>query len=196
MTEILEYISLNYTWFLIGAIIILLAIIGSYADKTNFGQGKDKLNLDDTPNKDLEESLDLLDNVVDNNLNLNAQNEVKSNDENKESEVQGSNINNNTNNDINNNNIEQTEKDVVSNETEIENNHLDDFEESFNKFDQEFNALMPKKDIIDVELLDDIDSLSLDKTQKFNIRDIPDLDDVELPKIKDFKTDEKNIWKF
>ena len=41
MKSLLEYIMLNYTWFLGGAIIILLAIIGSYADKTNFGQGKD-----------------------------------------------------------------------------------------------------------------------------------------------------------
>ena len=47
MSTIIEYIVSNYTWFLIGAIIILLAIIGSYADKTNFGQGKHN-NCDDS----------------------------------------------------------------------------------------------------------------------------------------------------
>ena len=46
MKDILEYIMANYTWFLGGAIIILLAIIGSYADKTNFGQGKEKIKDD------------------------------------------------------------------------------------------------------------------------------------------------------
>ena len=47
MINILEYINENYTLFLGGAIIILLAIIGSYADKTNFGQGKTKENNND-----------------------------------------------------------------------------------------------------------------------------------------------------
>ena len=41
MKDILEFIVANYIWFLGGTIIILLAIIGSYADKTNFGQGKE-----------------------------------------------------------------------------------------------------------------------------------------------------------
>ena len=42
MTEIIEYVTQNYIWFLGGMIVILLAIIGSYADKTNFGQKKIK----------------------------------------------------------------------------------------------------------------------------------------------------------
>ena len=40
MNVMLEYILSNYTWILFGLIIILLAIIGWYADKTNFGLGK------------------------------------------------------------------------------------------------------------------------------------------------------------
>ena len=40
MMHILEYILENYTWFLVGIVLILLAIIGYYADKTNFGHGK------------------------------------------------------------------------------------------------------------------------------------------------------------
>ena len=52
MTKILEYIVSNYTWFLFGAIIILLAIIGSYADKTNFGQGKTNNDLSDKKDKE------------------------------------------------------------------------------------------------------------------------------------------------
>jgi len=42
MAEIIEYVTQNYIWFLGGMIVILLAIIGSYADKTNFGQKKIK----------------------------------------------------------------------------------------------------------------------------------------------------------
>ena len=38
--QVLEFLSSNYLWFLVGAIVILLAIIGYVADKTNFGQGK------------------------------------------------------------------------------------------------------------------------------------------------------------
>ena len=40
MSEILDYILANYVWILTVAITVLLAIIGYYADKTNFGQGK------------------------------------------------------------------------------------------------------------------------------------------------------------
>ena len=42
MIQILEYIAQNYTLFLSVLVLILLAIIGYYADKTNFGQGKNQ----------------------------------------------------------------------------------------------------------------------------------------------------------
>ena len=48
MTQMLEYIMQNYALFLGGAILILLAIIGYYADKTNFGQGKNVQNKEDS----------------------------------------------------------------------------------------------------------------------------------------------------
>ena len=63
MQTILEYIMLNYTWILAGSIIILLAVIGYYADKTNFGQGKTKetdiqlfLNIDGAGKSEISES--------------------------------------------------------------------------------------------------------------------------------------------
>ena len=49
--QILEYILANYTWFLIGIVLILLAIIGYHADKTNFGQGKKENSKEDKPDK-------------------------------------------------------------------------------------------------------------------------------------------------
>ena len=59
-----------------------------------------------------------------------------------------------------------------------------------------FCEILPKKEIINDDLLEEIDSLSLDKTQKLDLYDIPDLDDVDLPKIKTFEPEEKDIWKF
>ena len=44
--------------------------------------------------------------------------------------------------------------------------------------------ILPKKELITSDLLNDIDDLELDKTQKLNLNDIPNLDDIELPKIK------------
>lgn len=293
MNKIIEYITLNYTWFLIGAIIILLAIIGSYADKTNFGQGKNKnendkkekdnLNIEEA-NKELKEE-NLNSTIEDNQVNteIPTDKEVDNgivdiqpepNDENLTQELaepqldstqniidstensntemysnnSDSNINNNENleyltpkpfediNQLNNENInpvvtnanEITNLENVSLDTQNENinnnnassnvdadvnnniptlENFEDiqekqrqreikFEENFNKFDEEFNTLLPKKDIIEDDILEDIDSLSLDKTQKFNFDDIPDLDDVELPNIKNLKTEDDNIWKF
>ena len=66
----------------------------------------------------------------------------------------------------------------------------------FEKFDKEFNEILPEKEIINDDLLDEIDNLSLDKTQKIQLTDIPDLDDVELPKIKSLETVDEDIWKF
>ena len=54
MDTIVNFAVSNSAWFLVGAIIILLAIIGSYADKTNFGLGKKKEEEKD--NKDLDKT--------------------------------------------------------------------------------------------------------------------------------------------
>ena len=77
------------------------------------------------------------------------------------------------------------------NNTETNNLKLDDF----NQFDLEFDSLLPKKEIIETDLLSDIDSLELDKTQKIDLSDIPDLDNIDLPKIKQLK-EEDDVWKF
>lgn len=51
--QIVEYIMQNYMWFLAIAVVILLAIIGYYADKTNFGQGNNKNNDDENKEMDV-----------------------------------------------------------------------------------------------------------------------------------------------
>ena len=66
----------------------------------------------------------------------------------------------------------------------------------YNSLNKEVDSVLSKKDVIDDDLLSDIEHLSLDKTQRYNFGDIPDLDDVELPKIKKDKEEPEDIWKF
>ena len=55
MTEIINFIIVNYTWILAIVILILLAIIGGIADRTNFGEGKSNIEekKQETPDIDL-----------------------------------------------------------------------------------------------------------------------------------------------
>lgn len=205
MEKVLEYISLNYTWFLFGAIIILLAIIGRYADKTNFGQGKVKeekskeKNIDlqditlkeyidqnkETRKEELKEEIKDSNIVVENNLNQN--NVVLQNNLNQQN-VNDSHLQNQTIIDFNIKDLNNS-MDLKSEQNKI-------FEESFEKLDEEFDLILPKKQVMDTDLLEDIDNLSLDNTQKISITDIPDLDDVDLPEIKKLKPEKEDIWKF
>lgn len=236
MLDLFKYMLANYTWLLIATILTLLAIIGYFAEKTNFGQGKQDDNLDeenkedktitskieDKENKqmlssDIQQPNNLENSNINNNTinnnnvsNLNVQPiqplktpnlpttqnvEVKQNVENA-NKVNGDttlntvvpNINNsdlNINEEVNNSTIVVPEKD---------SSILDD--KQFDKFEKEFDSVLPKRKVIDSDLLEDIDELSLDKTQKFKLTEIPDLDDVDLPKIKDLKSTDTDIWKF
>ena len=65
----------------------------------------------------------------------------------------------------------------------------------YNSLNKELSSVLSKKDLIDDDLLSDIEHLSLDKTQRYNFGDIPDLDDVELPEIKK-EEEPEDIWKF
>lgn len=171
MKTFLEYIMLNYTWFLGGAIIILLAIIGSYADKTNFGQGKTK---EDDSEKLRELELE--------KLKLQQQLEQAQRVQEETPIVE--------------NQVEDKTEEVIVQQPKREEPTLESYEEKYAKFDKTFDALLPKKGFDDGDLLDEIDSISLDKTQKIDITEIPDLDDVDLPKIKSLDPVDEDIWKF
>lgn len=179
MKTFLEYIMLNYTWFLGGAIIILLAIIGSYADKTNFGQGKTK---EDDSEKLRELELE--------KLKLQQQLEQAQRVQEETPAVE--------------NQVEEVKEEVVETPqpektrktNKKEEPTLESYEEKYAKFDKAFDALLPKKGFDDGDLLDEIESISLDKTQKIDITEIPDLDDVDLPKIKSLDPVDEDIWKF
>lgn len=265
MTEIIEYITLNYVWFLGGLILILLAIIGSYADKTNFGQPKSKSLSEELKDKKVElENKKLGDLVgIDDNVDEENLEEIKNDDsdlisqesdinesESLDSEEQDSseiesldkepsldidlenletngseesnqlysnledlNISNrenglndaplNKNNNIGDLNLKDntiaSQESHNDTEEQDKRENSDELMDALTKFDEAFEAIVPKREIIDADLLDDIDDLNLDDSKKFKSTEIPDLDDVELPEISNLKIDNienNDIWKF
>lgn len=251
MNVVLEYISTNYTWILFVLIIILLAVIGWYADKTNFGQGK-KIdeNQDDNGKSidDLKRELGnkKLSDEINGNQSLELTNNNKSVDENINTEqdikptivinnaivqpiqsieqlqsipVENNNIVNKpitkenfnqqevemnfdpiTGEPINNvsKNISSSSPTETVNDVGVESSENIDiiFDENLENFEKKFNEVIPEKETIDEGLLEDIENLTLDKTQKIDLNDIPDLDDVDLPRIRQMKTNDEGVWKF
>lgn len=193
MQTLLDYIMSNYIWIIAGSIIILLAIIGYYADKTNFGQGKtqekdsnDNVDIKSLEGKRMEDLLEHNEGMV-NNSEINTESDDISIHNNQMDSTM-------PNNNLQNDTVSVESKNFLTESNQI--NSLNESEENFEKFNKEFNELLPKKEIIDDELLDEIENLSFDKTQKIDLSDIQDLDDVELPTIKPLKTEEEDIWKF
>jgi len=245
MKQVLEYIVQNYTLFLAGAVLILLAVIGYYADKTNFGQGKnpnnkEKNNSDELKNIEKIETTGIADRSIDNQKqsindvpvevpqdsiddSMKVEEKVQKTKESSNIEsmndatlIESQNIGtSNESNDVGllqNNSIGQVNLDdtvdLIKNKKINDISKLNNIkletkqssvllnEEAFNKFNDEFNSILPKKELINTDLLSDIDDLELDKTQKLNLNDIPDLANIELPKIKQLASEDEDIWKF
>ena len=221
MTQVLEYITQNYTLFLFGAIMILLAVIGYYAEKTNFGQGKvDKKKDEKNSNKEIDlknSNLEGVTNNIDDNSKLDIENDIQNNTENLVDDmtvdVEINSIEKNENItepvhekeeivnpiiDAINKELNLVSPDVIFNVEEIKKEETKNKkrEEAFNKFSDEFDALLPKREIISDDLLSEIDDLELGKTQKFNLKDFKRFDNIKLPRISDTVTDDQDIWKF
>lgn len=245
MGQVLEYITQNYTLFLAVAILILLAVIGYYADKTNFGQGKNSnnkekdssdelknrekiepLGIANGANNDKKQSIndvpvDVVQDSIDDGVAVEEKvqkTKESSNIENiadatlaESQNIETSNKSHNVellqNNSIGQVNLND-KADLISDKkindiSKLNNVKLETKqssvllnEEAFNKFNDEFNSILPKKELINTDLLSDIDDLELDKTQKLNLNDIPDLANIELPKIKQLASEDEDIWKF
>ena len=202
MNQVLEYITQNYTLFLVGAIVILLAVIGYYADKTNFGQRKSN------ENEDNKEQLESETKKSEENQNKELNDIESTNDD---VLMQFPELNKEDNNvydnliDTEQSMVVDDKKDnklfdtslVLDNEVALEENDTSLLnEEVFNRFNEEFNSILPEKEFINTDLLSDIEDLELDKTQKIDLGSVPDLDDIQLPKIKQLTSDDEDIWKF
>lgn len=255
MSGIIDYIVGHSAWIIGGAILIILAIIGYYADKTNFGQGKnakpeepkkldniDEIRINDVveeepiaqkvseekpivlekveevPNdvSNLTEPLNLNNTTVNNqeqvNLTEDLTKPIESPKKEKtsvslEEEIKSMDFLDAVEERISKKSLEENQ--IVKENTEIKpavnktnkttktkKVKLTAEEAAFNKFEKEFESLLPKKEIINTDLLSDIDELELGKTQKIKINEVPDLDDIDLPKIKKLVTEEQDIWKF
>lgn len=222
MIQILEYISQNYTLLLSVLVLILLAIIGYYADKTNFGQGKNQEKEIETKNQQkigLSDALNIHKKEIINNEQKNiSENEDKKNKINIEEQKDVSNLNLKEEKNIEEqkdiSNLNLKEEKIISNIEELKKNQINEEKLNFDNpkldnkvtikeievnsdvFDEEINILLPKKQLISDDLLNEIDELSLNTSEKKNSFEIPDLDDISLPKIKNLVEKEQDIWKF
>jgi len=208
--DIIDYIYDNYITVIFFVVLILLAIIGYYAEKANNkSKQKDQLN-----KNELEEK-----------INSEQQNDIKNEAEYLSAPVDDSALDNSLKKEESELILEQKKEmpsseailneekgDVLSSEAvlKVENNYEQSDElinenvktedavfdkEEINKFNEEFELILPKKEIIDSDLLSDIDDLELGKTQKIDLSQVPDLDNIDLPKIKQMNKEE-DIWKF
>lgn len=238
---VIDFIMTNYIWFLVAIIVILLAVIGSYAEKTNFGLGtkiedddKKDLNLEEIANKKLGDFVAVPNQEKNNNqkpvqLNTNvnvSNNEVPVNNVQNVNTISSETVTNNVGNFETNNiayntsletnpnvNVVQvqlqpneqsnnllTSSNEVNNNLDVESNEIVKPKKEISK---QIDLILPKKDVVDESLLDDIDSLSFDDfnfdSSLFKNDDILNTkvktDDLKLPEIKSLKED-TDIWKF
>lgn len=246
MIHLMEYIVEHYALFLGSAILILLAIIGYYADKTNFGQGKtnneknnerslEGLKLSDLTSEANEEFSEEKKDIVDSELNSNSLDELEKINEqswpkqskqleqeksiNTDELLDSVNSENQAENSIEVNNLDERVelKDdnivLLNNENEInKQNTADETNENVDNnvsseliknsvfssqesFDDEFDMVLPKKELINDNILSDIEEMELDKTRKIDLSGYPEFNDIELPEIKQNIIDD-DIWKF
>jgi len=236
MIQILEYIKQNYTLFLIGLVLILLAIIGYYADKTIFGQEKNKDQKlkeidEDTKkiiNNDQEEQKNILVTEENNEIirteeqketsvynsskeiketeeNRNFQNNEQQKEQSKIEEIkensnvglsgETSSLEENISIQSNDTRLEEQSEEINSIEEQgiIENDFSDEEQNEF--FDNEIDLLLPKKDLINSDLLNEIEGMEFNSIKERTSFDVPDLDDISLPKIKNVGEKEKDVWK-
>lgn len=207
----IEYIAANYIWILAGLITLLLIIIGYYADKTNFGQNNDveeEPNVIDDTNDESEvinpTEISQDQNVPqDNQMDLiEMQPALETSVEEPTKEIETPIVEESIATEEAEESAQTIESPVIEEPKELENTIEQPKEEpekvdSFEQYEEEINELLPEKDIMSIQaddLLTDINNLSLDKTQKLNLSDIPDLDDVDLPRIKKLQKEDEDIW--
>jgi hypothetical protein len=216
MLQVLEYIKQNYTLFLFVVIIILLAVIGYYAEKTNFGQGKENKKKDENNadgqidfNKDSvvsvekeEEKKEILLNdnsskVLNNSEIQDVKTKLIENIENQITHSKKAKKELNPIIDVIHKELNLVNTNSIYNEEEIKNKEIKNKkkEEEFNKLNDEFDELLPKREFINGDLLSEIEDLELGKTQKFDLSDLRQFDNIKLPRISDTVTEEQEIWK-
>jgi len=204
----------NYIVAIILLIMILLAIIGYFAERANNKKNEtnikeDKKDLIDLTNKRLsdfqekkedsitkeQEEIKVEQNVVDingvNAVNMISNVPVAQNPINSvpmpNTLIEGNVIEKSAEINVGENAITTTN---IVPENSLSNEKL----EKIDELDKELDILLPKEKLLNEDLLSDIDFMELDKTQKLDLSGVPDLDNIDLPKIKQIEKEE-DIWK-
>jgi len=204
----------NYIVAIILLIMILLAIIGYFAERANNKKNEtnikeDKKDLIDLTNKRLsdfqekkedsitkeQEEIKVEQNVVDingvNAVNMISNVPVAQNPINSvpmpNTLIEGNVIEKSAEINVGENAITTTN---IVPENSLSNEKL----EKIDELDKELDILLPKEKLLNEDLLSDIDFMELDKTQKLDLSGVPDLDNIDLPKIKQIE-EEEDIWK-
>ena len=106
--------------------------------------------------------------------------------------------NNNINFSIDNNNLSKEQTSTVADDIKTNLNGerlLSNLEEKLKTLDNEINGVLPKKQLIEDNVLEDIDDLSIDFNNKLNKKDNVDLTNIDLPDVRNTKVSKKNIWR-
>lgn len=179
MIDIINYIMNNFVWVIVAVIIILLVIIGAYADRTNFGEGKKIVKV-----KKKEKDKDIIDEIEVEKHDEPVKNDLDEmlNTKEEDKKIEDKNETKDITVDLNQEKEEKIEESgkELSKDEFLESNDLD--------------ILLPKKDILNDDLLQEIDDISFDFKKKKSLSSVPDLDDLELPNIKK-KNTTNDIWK-
>ena len=204
MTQIVQFLLENYVWILVIVIVTLLAIIGSYASKTNFGEGKVEETKEEPkaePINNLNESIsqekvtnqNLKEEISKDNVNLqnSANEEVKLQEDRPQPTYEDKNAH------INEEKSSSTLGSVAPNTEINSNNMFKDIEEKLNNLDSEINSILPKKEVISGDMLEEVEDILSDKEEnKIESTKVSfGSDDIVLPKIKNLKSDDGDIWK-
>lgn len=212
MTEIFDFIVTNYAWILVIVLIILLSIIGSFAEKSLFDSSskpsktKDEDKTIDLSNKKMSDFFGGGDNTQN---QINNENNIQLQPVNVDTTNQ--NVNSFTDNTVNNvisstasnevsNNQVLANTGSVDNNTEIKSKTntelMTTLESKLSSLDKQINDVLPKKELINNDMLDELDEMSIETDKKKSTKkDDLKLSDIKLPNIKSSKSKKKDLWK-
>ena len=193
MTDIVSIITDNLVWILVGIVVILLAIIGRYADQTNFGEGKKIIKVKKKSSK-----RDIIDKLAVEEKEEEPKEELKKEEKPVEKaevdiiEEMKNNTRDNFNPDADTTSVLdqniQTEELKEQKKKESEEMSSDEFLKT-----DDLDILLPKKNVVTGDFLQEVEDINLDFKKKDLLSDIPDLDDVDLPSIRK-KKGKTDIW--
>lgn len=195
MTDIVSIITDNLVWILVVIVVILLAIIGRYADQTNFGEGKKIIKVKKkSSKKDIIDKLAIEQEEPEKDLTneINTDNSSEKKEEVDIIEEMKNNARDNFNPDADTTSVLdqniQTEEIKEQKKKESEEMSSDEFLKT-----DDLDILLPKKNVVTGDFLQEVEDINLDFKKKDLLSDIPDLDDVDLPSIRK-KKNKTDIW--